>query len=403
MSSPAPQPEPAASRGALVLFEGLPPTVIDSQVLTHARLMRERFGIDLQVLAFACTGPIYEMSKKRLDIARRIAGGPVLLYRGMRPAVPGSLAWNRHALRAALAKMGSLSFVHARSDYAAAVSGPVARRLDVPMLWDCRGDGVAQFRERMEESVFPALTDLRARLLWRESEIAGRECAAACFVTEPLRRLMAATIGAKLSWIVPCLAAEEEFFFDPELRHATRQKLSIGADEAVYIYSGSLVAYQCFPEVIETFRDILAKGGKARLIVLSPDAAGAQRAASGFPPDRVICRSANLVEVNAYLNAADYGMLLRNTTSVNHVAFPTKFAEYGLAGLQVLMNAEPVSCVDMARQLGNYVPASGTLPHRLDLKLRADLAKAAARQLGRDANMEVFRRIYDSVAAAGNA
>lgn len=403
MPSISSKTEPAARRGALVLFEGLPPTVIDSQVLTHARLMRESFGIDLQVVAFACTGPIYEMSKKRLDMARQIASGPVILRRGMRPAVPGSLAWNRHALRQALAAVAGLSFIHARSDYAAAVAGPVARRLGVPMLWDCRGDGVAQFRERMEESGFRALAGPRARLLWRESEIAGRECNAACFVTESLRRLMAPTIGGKPSWIVPCLAAEEEFFFDPGLRRATRQKLQIGANEAVYVYSGSLVAYQCFPEAVATFRDIVAKESSARLIVLSPDVAGAQRATSGLPRDRVICGSANLVEVNAYLNAADYGMLLRDATPVNHVAFPTKFAEYCLAGLQVMMKTEPVSCVKMARKLGNYVPATGVAPARLDLERRAQLAKAAARQLGRGANLDGFRQIYESLAKAGSA
>ncbi len=387
----------------MVLFEGLPPTVIDSQVLTHARLMRESFGIDLPVVSFACTGPIYEMSKSRLDMAQRIAGGPVFLYRGMRPAMPGSLAWNRRGLRQALANPGGISFIHARSDYAAAVSGPVARRLGIPMLWDCRGDGVAQFRERMEESGLSILAGLRARLLRRESEIAGRECAAACFVTEPLRQLMARNIGEKPNWIIPCLAAEEEFYFDPELRRATRQRFGIGDAETVYIYSGSLVAYQCFPEVIETFRDILANGQNVRLIILSPERETAERAAAGFPPGSVICRSAKLAEVNAYLNAADYGMLLRDATPVNHVAFPTKFAEYALAGLQVMMKTEPVSCVEMARKLDNYTPVSGAARPRPDIGKRDRIAKEAARQLGRGSNLEIFRRIYTSLANAGHA
>ena len=35
-------------RGAFVLFEGLLPTVIDSQVLTHVRLVREMLRIDIR-------------------------------------------------------------------------------------------------------------------------------------------------------------------------------------------------------------------------------------------------------------------------------------------------------------------------------------------------------------------
>ncbi len=77
-------------RGAFVLFEGLPPTVIDSQVLTHVRLAREQLGIDLTVVAAACSRPLFESSQARVEMARQVAGGDVRLIRGVRPAAPGS-------------------------------------------------------------------------------------------------------------------------------------------------------------------------------------------------------------------------------------------------------------------------------------------------------------------------
>ena len=46
-------------RAVLVLFEGLPATVIDSQVLAHVRLVREALGIDLSVIAVACSRALF--------------------------------------------------------------------------------------------------------------------------------------------------------------------------------------------------------------------------------------------------------------------------------------------------------------------------------------------------------
>ena len=389
--------------GALVLFEGLPPTVIDSQVLTHARLVREQLGVELRVIAFAGTEAIFAMSAARLEQARQIAGGPVALLRGVRPARPGSLAANRHLLKRALAAADKVSFIHARGDYTAAVAGSLAQHLGLPMLWDCRGDTLAEFRERVggQGAMFRPLAALRAALLRRDLKIAGRDCAAACFVSEPLRDLMAAYISGKPSWVVPCLALEGEFFFNPALRQSTRARLGIADDEAVYIYSGSLAAYQGFDEVVSLFRRVVAAGSNARLVVLSPASDVAARALAGLPAERVLCRSVALAEVNAYLNAADFGLLLRDATPVNRVAFPTKFAEYALTGLRIVMKEDPPGCVEAARQLGIDVPVGAAVDAvASSVEERSRAAGAAAQQLGRRAALPLFGKIYESLAPA---
>ena len=228
-------------RGALVLFEGLPPTVIDSQVLAHVRLAREVLGIDLAVVAVACSSALYEASQKRLADARQASGGDVTLIRGVRPALPGSLVVNRWLLGRALSALGTLSFIHARADYAAAVCGPWGRARGVPVLWDCRGDSRAELGDRLGASV---ASRYRSALLERELRIAGASCAGALYVTAQLRDIMAAYRRGQRSWILPCLAPEAEFFFNPALRDRVRGELGIASDEAVYIYSGSLVANQ---------------------------------------------------------------------------------------------------------------------------------------------------------------
>jgi glycosyltransferase involved in cell wall biosynthesis len=388
-------------RGALILFEGLPPTVIDSQVLTHVRLARERLGIDIAVVAVACSRSLFESSQARLERVRQNAGGEVYLSLGLRPALPGSVAANRRLLAGALDRLGPLSFVHARADYAAAVAGPLARARNAPMLWDCRGDARAELRERFGDmpTFMKPLVAMRLALMQRELKIAGEYCAGASFVTPQLRDLMAGFLSGQPSWIIPCVALETEFFFDPALRERVRDELRIGAEEVVYIYSGSLAAYQGFGEVIAVFRSARAAKQNVRLVILTPDIERARRACVEFPAGSVICRSVEHAQVNSYLNAADFGMLLRESTPVNHVAFPTKFAEYALTGLKIVMKNSPPSCVDVARALGNHVePGRDAAP--FSPPERAHYAGQATSRLGRLAAMATYAAIYKSLGSA---
>ena len=385
-------------RGVFILFEGLPPTVIDSQVLAHVRLARERLNIDLAVVAVACSGAIFEASQARVERARRAAGGEVHLVRGMRPALPGSMVTNRFLLGRALDRLGAFSFLHARTDYAAAVAGPWGRCRGLPTLWDCRGDSAAELRERLGSRAL-LLRHYRLGLMQAELRLAGQTSAAACFVTPQLRDLMQKFMIGQPSWVIPCLAPEAEFFFDPGLRARVRTDLSIAPDEVVYIYSGALNAYQRFDQTGATFRTALSRGENARLIVLTPEAEHARRFLADFPPTRAICRSVPHAEVNGYLNAADFGMLLRDSTPVNAVAFPTKFAEYAMSGLQVIMKASPPACVTVARELGNFVALEQPAA-RWSESERARCAAVAAGRLGRAAAMSGYAEIYNRLTQA---
>ena len=387
-------------RGALVLFEGLLPTVIDSQVLTHVRLVREMLGIDIPVVAFACTADVHAQSSAALEHARQTAGGEVHLFRGVRPALPGSLLVNRRRLDDALASVGAASFVHARGDYAVAVTGALAQSRGTPMLWDCRGDSRAELYERMgAASPLKRLPlALRAWMSQQDSIRAGRTCAAACFVSKALQDLMADYVGTKPSWVLPCLANEDEFFFDPALRQRMRAGLGFGSDEPVYAYSGSLAGYQLFDEMIAAFRAAMQDNPKARLLVLTPYVDAARKKLAALPADRVICKAVKNSEVNDYLNAADFGFLLRDDTPVNRVAFPTKFAEYALAGLQVIMKQSPPACLAEAQALGNYVPLEEAVRPSASPAQRAAIAAAAKERMGRRAGIRRFSEIYQQLA-----
>ena len=237
----------------------------------------------------------------------------------------------------------------------------------------------------------------RARLLEREAYAAGRNCSGALFVTPQLRELMASHMNGQPSWVIPCLAPEGQFFFDAGLRARVRADLAIAPEEAVYIYSGSLVGYQRFDEAMATFRAVLASGQRARLIVLTAELERARQMCADLPASTLICRSVKHAEVNGYLNAADFGMLLRDLTPVNVAAFPTKFAEYAMTGLTILMKEAPPACVAIARELGNYLSPGLAAAPAVEPQ-REQFAALARQRLGRSAAMPIYAAIYESLA-----
>jgi hypothetical protein len=54
--------------------------------------------------------------------------------------------------------------------------------------------------------------------------------------------------------------------------------------------------------------------------------------------DRIAVKWLSPGQINAYLQACDYGLLIRETSVTNQVASPTKFAEYLQAGCKVVIS-----------------------------------------------------------------
>jgi hypothetical protein len=99
--------------------------------------------------------------------------------------------------------------------------------------------------------------------------------------------------------------------------------------------------------------------------------------------------------MNRYLNAADAAFMLRAATATNRAAFPTKFAEYCLAGLAVVMTSAVPDAYATAQQLGNLlpVPADGEIawPEGYD---RDAIAAAARASLTRSSVAPDYAAIY---------
>lgn len=345
--------------GLLLLFEGLPETVIQSQVFARIKWIQETRLATYDVLAFAHDYEQVRQSRQRATELQEVTLGTIKIVRSLRPALPISRLINRALLGRTLSTYERQhDFIHARTDYSAAVSGPLAQKLQIPMLWDCRGDAEGEFIDRERLRIRPGIAlRWRARQHRMDGQIAARTCTAASFVSDALRRRWCKSLGGKPNILLGCIADPEIFFFNPKVRAAARQELGFSDVDTVFVYSGSLAHYQGFDLVVDWFHRAREQLPSARLLVATPAPGAAREALAGLPGHAVRVISVGFGDVNRILNAADIGLLLRPSLRTNTAAFPTKFAEYGLAGLPVLMNNTVPDCADIANSAGNLISA----------------------------------------------
>jgi hypothetical protein len=384
--------------GLLLLFEGLPQTVIQSQVLARVQWLERENVATCDVLSFAHSRSLLQASMERRTTLPEDIRSKFTLAAGVKPALQWSRIWNRRRLASFIGASGkTYDFIHARGDYAAAVAGPLAKALACPMIWDCRGDAEAEVLERWEHSKAPrVLRQWRAREAGEDGRIAAKTAAAASFVSNPLRDKWRTELADTPSFVIPCVADEGLFFYAPELRAKMRAELGYGETDIVFVYSGSLAFYQGFNLMSEHFARVAQTLPQARLLVLTPAVNEAHARLGAFDRSRIIVKSAAFKDVNGYLNAADYGFLLRPVSRTNTAAFPTKFAEYGMAGLKTIVSPSVPDCYAFAAEAGSLVEA-GQMPGPLasPAHARTEIMSHFAERLTHRGVGSQVRRLYE--------
>lgn len=141
--------------------------------------------------------------------------------------------------------------------------------------------------------------------------------------------------------IVPCLARRKSIPAGTELLQSTPQfPLNNTNSKLIFVYSGSYRKYQKAEETIRLFTEIKARFSDAFFLLLTghADAFRKHLTEANLKPDDYLILSLNQSEVHDYLCRADIAFLLRDDTPLNRAASPTKFAEYCMAGLPVLVS-----------------------------------------------------------------
>jgi glycosyltransferase involved in cell wall biosynthesis len=325
-------------------------TVIDSQVVDPVVAVG-REGVAMDLLFLADPRPYFERRAYYEERARAIAartGGAVRVVPIPRKHTPIGAAIAPFVLARELARQRGRLVIHGRTDFSAFMASrlaQVSRR--VRFLYDARGDVESEFRLQIARSgADPARAESTLRRLVRIRHAAATRADHVLCVSTVLRDRLVERHGidpARTS-VVPCVADATKFGLDEAERAAARAELGV-AERFVVVYSGRLGAWHYSDETFAVVRGLMDADPSVFFLVITPDLDEARALATRtLPAGRYEIRGAAHGEVPRYLRASDLGLLLRAPDPLNEVACPTKFAEYVMSGLPVLISAGIGDC-----------------------------------------------------------
>lgn len=165
--------------------------------------------------------------------------------------------------------------------------------------------------------------------------------------------------------VVPCTLNETKFSLNEEKVRASRKKYGFTDQDVVYIYSGSIAGWQSGKMMDEYCFQVLAANTNAHFVFLSKFDLTQFESYYRFE-DRIKQFWVSPDEVRNLLLCGDYGILIREQSITNKVASPTKFAEYLLAGLKVIISPNLGDYSDLVKEenLGEiFKEEKGTFIH----------------------------------------
>jgi glycosyltransferase involved in cell wall biosynthesis len=147
-------------------------------------------------------------------------------------------------------------------------------------------------------------------------------------------------ISSNKFFLYPCSADSSVFHYSETGRNEIRSFYNLLA-KRILIYSGGLEMPWHIPEKMFEAASLLIKLNPVYfIIILSPDTAIAEKYAQKYnlSSSDILIKSVPNNEVSKFLSAADIAILLRDDVPMNNVASPSKFAEYLMCGLPVLIS-----------------------------------------------------------------
>lgn len=154
------------------------------------------------------------------------------------------------------------------------------------------------------------------------------------------KNLVGKTLDSNKFFLYPCSADERIFYYKDEVRRKMRKQLGV-VNRTVIVYSGGLeMPWHVPKQVFGLFSRINKMYTNAFFLVLTNDEEVARRYffENSIPEQDFLIESVDNSKVYEYLNASDLGVLLRDDHLMNNVASPTKFAEYLMCGLPVIIS-----------------------------------------------------------------
>lgn len=221
----------------------------------------------------------------------------------------------------------------------AAAIGLVARSLRkaTRVVVDVHGVGSAEYAYALGSSA--SQSHLRA-LRRQEQQVLSR-ADQVIFVSERMRAYFQVEMRQPFDTarVIPC-AVDATTLPDLATRDLLRSKFGI-TDRLVIAYVGSAVAYQQPRQMLSLFAELRQNIPNAFFLGLTQSPQVFQELLTEFniPTQDYLLTSLPHAEVADYLKIADGGLLLREDSLLNQVSSPTKFAEYLLCGVPVILTS----------------------------------------------------------------
>lgn len=208
-------------------------------------------------------------------------------------------------------------------------------RKDARVIVDVHGVGSAEYAYA---AAAPA-NDKQLRYLQQDEQQVLARADRVVFVSERMRAYFEGVIQRSFTTaeVIPC-AVDTSILPQAEKRSVMREQYGL-ADRLVIAYVGSAVAYQQPRQMVKLFSQIRKVLPEAFFLGITPTPQLFRDLfyEMGVPEQDTLLTSLPHEQVMETLQMGDVGLLLREDSLLNQVSSPTKFGEYLLAGLPVLL------------------------------------------------------------------
>ena len=201
--------------------------------------------------------------------------------------------------------------------------------------------------------------------------------------------------------VVPCTLGKDVATV-PHTSHLTRPTPHLSEAPVRLVYSGSTAGWQSFDLLKGLLTQVLDAQSNIHVLFLSKRDANNSALEAAYP-GRVQVKWLDHAQVSGALAECDYGLMVRERTVTNHVASPTKFAEYLSNGLKVIANEGLGDFSELIRthDLGIVLDEGSALPTiaSADGPERERLKRFATEHFTKTVFEREYRRLLSAVSA----
>lgn len=315
-----------------ITFGEGPSGVYNGQVIDVCRFLNKRFEVEVKLIAFIS---IRKFLLNRKRIKNRLPGAVAV------PMTPKINTWKWNVITLFI-----LCLI--RRERVAICRNPKAANLALKIkkigllktvCYDGRGATAAEYKEyQATKDSYQVVKDIeeqeRKAVLLSDYRIAVSQK-----LIDYWKRLY--DYNGSEHVIIPCTVSDDFLLSRTSDidRDVVRKEMGFLQNDVVLVYAGSMAGWQSFKLLSEVLSKLLGSKAKFKVLFLSKENKSNNKLKQKYP-DQVIIKWVAPDKVSLYLKACDYGLLIREPSLTNQVSAPTKFAEYLISGLPVIISGK---------------------------------------------------------------